>query len=119
MYCRDGNPALSANLPPVDPQEGDPDAVTSAPADPQSQTPPTPPTPVSSRFGSRYVPAVLDALIPGLGHLAAGRRRRAIVFLTPVVIALGPVSRPISARSRSARRSRSSSVRRFSLQAQR
>jgi len=72
----------------VDPQEGDPDAVTSAPTDPQSQTPPTPSTPVSSRFGSRYVPAVLDALIPGLGHLAAGRRRRAIVFLAPVVIVL-------------------------------
>ena len=37
---------------------------------------------------SRYIPAVLDALIPGLGHLAAGRRRRAILFLTPVVVAL-------------------------------
>ena len=24
---------------------------------------------------SRYLPAVLDALIPGLGHLVAGRRR--------------------------------------------
>src|SRR4029079_220308 len=59
-----------------------------APTDPQSQTPPTPSTPASSRFGSRYVPAVLDALIPGLGHLAAGRRRRAIVFLAPVFIVL-------------------------------
>ena len=37
---------------------------------------------------SRYVPAVLDALIPGLGHLVAGRRLRAAVFLTPVVLAV-------------------------------
>ena len=41
------------------------------------------PTPSSRR--SRYVPAVLDALIPGTGHLLAGRRRRALVFLLPVV----------------------------------
>ena len=41
------------------------------------------PAPSSRR--SRYVPAVLDALIPGTGHLLAGRRRRALVFLLPVV----------------------------------
>ncbi len=40
------------------------------------------------RRGGRYLPAVLDALIPGLGHLAAGRRRRAILFLAPVLVAL-------------------------------
>jgi polyisoprenyl-teichoic acid--peptidoglycan teichoic acid transferase len=37
---------------------------------------------------SRYVPAVLDAVIPGLGHLAAGRRQRALLFLAPVLLAL-------------------------------
>jgi LCP family protein required for cell wall assembly len=40
------------------------------------------------RRHSRYVPAVLDALIPGLGHLVAGRRRRAALFLAPVLVAL-------------------------------
>ena len=69
----------------MDQQEPGSDAVTSEPFDPQ---PPSPPTPPPVRRGSRYVPAVLDALIPGLGHLVAGRRRRAIIFLTPVVIAL-------------------------------
>jgi hypothetical protein len=37
---------------------------------------------------SRYIPAFLDALIPGLGHLVAGRPRRAILFLTPLLVAL-------------------------------
>ena len=50
--------------------------------------PPTADQPPPAGRGSRYVPAVLDALIPGLGHLAAGRRRGAIMFLTPVVIAV-------------------------------
>ena len=45
------------------------------------------PSTVSGR--SRYLPAFLDALIPGLGHLQAGRRRRALLFLSPVIIALG------------------------------
>ena len=43
---------------------------------------------VTPRRGSRHLHALLDALVPGLGHLAAGRRRRAILFLTPVLIAL-------------------------------
>ena len=51
---------------------------------PSPTTEPAPPP----RRRSRYVPAVLDALIPGLGHLFAGRRRRAILFLAPVIIAL-------------------------------
>ena len=42
-------------------------------------------TPAPSSRRSRYVPAVLDALIPGTGHLLAGRRRRALVFLLPMV----------------------------------
>ncbi len=72
----------------MDHQESDPDATASVAFDPQSPTPPTPPAEPSVRRGSRYVPAVLDALIPGLGHLAAGRRRGAVLFLTPVVIAV-------------------------------
>jgi polyisoprenyl-teichoic acid--peptidoglycan teichoic acid transferase len=40
---------------------------------------------------SRYVPAVLDALIPGLGHLVAGRRRLAALFLAPTIVALAAV----------------------------
>jgi polyisoprenyl-teichoic acid--peptidoglycan teichoic acid transferase len=42
-------------------------------------------TPAPSTRRSRYVPAVLDALIPGTGHLLAGRRRLALVFGVPVV----------------------------------
>jgi polyisoprenyl-teichoic acid--peptidoglycan teichoic acid transferase len=33
----------------------------------------------------RYVPAALDAVVPGLGHLADGRRRRALVLGLPVI----------------------------------
>ena len=36
----------------------------------------------------RYVPALLDALFPGLGHLVAGRRRRAAIFGIPVIVAI-------------------------------
>jgi LCP family protein required for cell wall assembly len=32
------------------------------------------------------VPAILDALIPGLGHLVAGRRARALLFLAPTFL---------------------------------
>lgn len=42
------------------------------------------PAPSSSWLG--HIPTVLDALIPGLGHLAAGRQRRAV--LGPVLVAL-------------------------------
>jgi LCP family protein required for cell wall assembly len=45
-------------------------------------------TPAPSTRRSRYVPAVLDALIPGTGHLVAGRRRLALVFTLPVVFSL-------------------------------
>ncbi len=38
------------------------------------------------RRRSRYVPAFLDALIPGLGHLVAGRNRRALLFVSPLVV---------------------------------
>ena len=44
----------------------------------------------ATRHG-RYLPAVLDALFPGLGHLAAGRRRQAALFGLPILglLALG------------------------------
>jgi len=77
----------SGTLPPVDLEETDPVTLgVGAPDAEPTNPPPTNPPPV--RRGARYIPAVLDALIPGLGHLVAGRRRRAVVFLTPVLIAL-------------------------------
>lgn len=39
-----------------------------------------------SRHRSRYLPAFLDALIPGLGHLVAGRHARALLFVAPLVV---------------------------------
>jgi LCP family protein required for cell wall assembly len=36
----------------------------------------------------RFVPAALDALFPGLGHLAAGRRRQAALFGLPILALL-------------------------------
>ncbi len=53
--------------------------------DPQP-APPSAPVASGDRR-SRYVPAVLDALIPGLGHLVAGRRRLGLLFLAPVLVA--------------------------------
>jgi LCP family protein required for cell wall assembly len=48
-------------------------------------------TPLTRR--ARYLPAVLDALFPGLGHLTAGRKRQAAMFGLPILglIALGLV----------------------------
>jgi polyisoprenyl-teichoic acid--peptidoglycan teichoic acid transferase len=37
----------------------------------------------------RFVPGVLDALFPGLGHLAAGRRRQAALFGLPILALIG------------------------------
>jgi LCP family protein required for cell wall assembly len=37
------------------------------------------------RWGSRHLHAFLDSLFPGLGHLAAGRRRRAALFGLPTI----------------------------------
>jgi LCP family protein required for cell wall assembly len=54
--------------------------------DPEAyDAPPAPPAPHRSRYG----PAILDALIPGLGHLVAGRRVRALLFVSPLVLMLG------------------------------
>ena len=46
----------------------------------------SPPDPVPERRPSRYLPAFLDALIPGLGHLLAGRWLRALLFVSPLVV---------------------------------
>ncbi len=40
----------------------------------------------------RYGPAVLDALIPGLGHLASGRRGRGILLIAPILIGIAAVA---------------------------
>ncbi len=37
----------------------------------------------------RYVPALLDAVVPGLGHLAAGRLARAALFGLPSILVVG------------------------------
>jgi polyisoprenyl-teichoic acid--peptidoglycan teichoic acid transferase len=37
---------------------------------------------------SRYVPAILDAIVPGLGHLVAGRRLLGAIFLAPTLLAV-------------------------------
>jgi hypothetical protein len=43
---------------------------------------------VPPRSGSRHLHAFLDAIFPGLGHLVAGRRRRAALFGLPVLAVL-------------------------------
>ena len=67
-------------------------AVTEA----DSSMPPSEDRPGLAR--GRYVPAVLTALVPGLGHLVAGRTRLAAIFGLPLVLlaGLGPAcsSRP-------------------------
>jgi LCP family protein required for cell wall assembly len=48
-----------------------------------------PPPPASPSHRSRYGPAILDALIPGLGHLVAGRPFRALLFVSPLLLMAG------------------------------
>ncbi|MDQ3128098.1 MAG: hypothetical protein M3Q66_06520, partial [Chloroflexota bacterium] len=43
---------------------------------------------VTPRRGSRHLHALLDSIFPGLGHLAAGRRRRAALFGVPTLATL-------------------------------
>jgi len=45
----------------------------------------------------RYVPAFLTALVPGLGHLAAGRTRLAALFGLPLVLLAGLVAGVLAA----------------------
>ncbi|MBF8289381.1 MAG: Cell envelope-related function transcriptional attenuator common-like protein [Chloroflexi bacterium] len=62
---------------PVDDQAPDPsaDAAPSSAAVPEERQP-----------GSRYVPAVLSAVLPGLGQLRLGQRRLALAFGLPIVL---------------------------------
>ena len=43
---------------------------------------------VTPRWGSRHLHAFLDSLFPGLGHLVAGRRRRAALFGVPTLVTI-------------------------------
>ena len=52
------------------------------------QDPPSAVAPRGIAHG-RYVPALLDAVVPGLGHLAAGRIARAAVFAIPTILLVG------------------------------
>ncbi len=80
------------DLPPVSvdqPPEDDADTLLSqggtdgaSPDDAATIVLPVPP----STNRSRYVPAFLDALIPGLGHLVAGRRGRALLLVSPLLV---------------------------------
>jgi LCP family protein required for cell wall assembly len=55
--------------------------------DPASEPSPDPETvPDVPQAGSRYLPAVLSALLPGLGQLAMGLRRQALAFGLPIVL---------------------------------
>ena len=49
-------------------------------------------TPASSLRRSRYAPAVLDAFVPGLGHVLAGRRRLGLLLGLPVVFLVAAVT---------------------------
>ncbi|MEX2184890.1 MAG: LCP family protein, partial [Chloroflexota bacterium] len=44
------------------------------------------------RRRSRYVTAIIDALVPGLGHLSSGRRRLGLTFMLPVLVLLAGMS---------------------------
>lgn len=59
-------------------------AVLNPDDDPEAYDAPPPAPP--ARVRSRYPAAILDALIPGLGHLVVGRRLRAALFVSPVVV---------------------------------
>jgi LCP family protein required for cell wall assembly len=61
--------------------------VIRSPAVTDQAAPSPPPPPGVAR--RRYVPALLDAVIPGLGHLAARRLDRAAVFGLPTILLAG------------------------------
>jgi LCP family protein required for cell wall assembly len=73
----------SATLRPVD--QAPPASDLPAPADADD---PATSRPIPRKRRSRYIPAILDALIPGLGHLVVGRRERAVLFVSPVLVGL-------------------------------
>jgi LCP family protein required for cell wall assembly len=84
-------PPESVDQPPPDLDERDLETLPGSPVDATtSEAPPADaadearPTPSHPR--SRYLAAVLDALVPGLGHLVVGRWRRALVFVSPLLL---------------------------------
>lgn len=48
--------------------------------------------PADGQPGSRYVPAILSAVLPGLGQLWLGQRRRALAFGLPIVLLVASAS---------------------------
>ncbi len=81
-------PPESVEPPPPDLDEQDLESllgppVDAAPVDAANEGGSPPP-----RHRSRYLPAVLDALIPGLGHLVVGRWKRALLFVSPLLVGL-------------------------------
>jgi LCP family protein required for cell wall assembly len=86
---RSGPRELNEPSPPDQPPDIDADDTVAifglAPEPPDDEAYDRPP-PQPPRHRSRYVPAILDALIPGLGHLVAGRRLRALLFVAPLLV---------------------------------
>ena len=80
-------PPESVEPPPPDLDEPDLESLLGTPADPMPLDP-VDETGRPPRRRSRYLPAFLDALIPGLGHLIAGRWRRALLFVSPLLVGL-------------------------------
>jgi LCP family protein required for cell wall assembly len=83
-------PPESVDGPPPDLDEQDLETLRGRPRDPveavaraETTQPARPP-----QGRSRYLAAVLDALIPGLGHLVVGRRTRALLFVSPLLLGL-------------------------------
>lgn len=80
---------------PPDDREQRPDGVEPPPAEPEpdavaaSEPVPDREPAVAPWRRSRYIPAVIDALVPGLGHLVAGRTRRGLALIVPLVVVVG------------------------------
>jgi LCP family protein required for cell wall assembly len=81
-------PPESVEPPPPDLDEQDLETLLGSPVAAARDDAPAVAILVPARHRSRYVPAILDALIPGLGHLVAGRRRRALLFVSPLLVGL-------------------------------
>jgi LCP family protein required for cell wall assembly len=81
-------PPESVEPPPPDLDEQDLETLLGSPGDAAAVDPAGEAATPTGRHGSRYIPAVLDALIPGLGHFVVGRRRRAILFISPLLVGL-------------------------------